>query len=513
MELIKEKSVIGEVVFSDCLEVASSGDLIVPDVKPDILKVLQVDSDVCVENKRITDSRLELSGKFHLTVLYLADNDYREVQAIHTCFDFEHRLDRAVIDNESKVIVDAEVSGVDYHIINSRKLSLKTEAKIDYRIYKEKCVEVVTATNDECVVEACRSGVEINSLCGIKEDEFIVKETVEIPSGKASIGEILKLDYKICDGEERIVSQKVISKAVLNISILYSDTNQKLEYAGWELPFTEVFDFPDVFEDAWLDASYSIKSCEHFVSQDNDGDNRLVTIDIVGKAQMRATKKKEITAISDCFCPGYKTQLEFNEFTLLEEITAPKVRTALRDVVAVDGDMPILSAVYNVITTPIVEDTILGEGKLSVKGKIDTTALYISENADSPLFSVKKEIPFDVVLDTPVCKEKTTLAVKAEVSHTSYHVNMANEIEIRCILDVVANLSSTKEMRLLRDVEYSKIPESEKKGMVIYFVQPEDTLWDIAKGYSVATNSILEFNKLSRDDEIRKGQRLVIPIQ
>jgi LysM repeat protein len=46
---------------------------------------------------------------------------------------------------------------------------------------------------------------------------------------------------------------------------------------------------------------------------------------------------------------------------------------------------------------------------------------------------------------------------------------------------------------------------------VIYFVQNGDTLWDIAKRYSVKCDEIMEFNKLDEESRINTGMRLFIP--
>ena len=45
----------------------------------------------------------------------------------------------------------------------------------------------------------------------------------------------------------------------------------------------------------------------------------------------------------------------------------------------------------------------------------------------------------------------------------------------------------------------------------VYVVQRNDTLWDIARGFSVSVDSLCAANGLSRHDVIRPGQRLTIP--
>jgi membrane-bound lytic murein transglycosylase D len=57
--------------------------------------------------------------------------------------------------------------------------------------------------------------------------------------------------------------------------------------------------------------------------------------------------------------------------------------------------------------------------------------------------------------------------------------------------------------------ESSQSPRTAEGG--VYVVQRNDTLWDIARGFSVSVDSLCAANGLSRYDVIRPGQRLDIP--
>ena len=50
-----------------------------------------------------------------------------------------------------------------------------------------------------------------------------------------------------------------------------------------------------------------------------------------------------------------------------------------------------------------------------------------------------------------------------------------------------------------------------KNGIVIYFVQKRDNLWEIAKRYAVPQSEILRFNNMEESDKLEIGNRLFIP--
>lgn len=46
-------------------------------------------------------------------------------------------------------------------------------------------------------------------------------------------------------------------------------------------------------------------------------------------------------------------------------------------------------------------------------------------------------------------------------------------------------------------------------GMVIHVVQPEETLWDIAKNHGCACESVRKLNEL-KDDNLKAGSKLLL---
>ena len=62
MELIKENVEISELRQKGSGVSYIDGDIIVPDVKPDILKILQVDAVSRIDEKEISDGEIKIRG-------------------------------------------------------------------------------------------------------------------------------------------------------------------------------------------------------------------------------------------------------------------------------------------------------------------------------------------------------------------------------------------------------------------------------------------------------------------
>ena len=50
-----------------------------------------------------------------------------------------------------------------------------------------------------------------------------------------------------------------------------------------------------------------------------------------------------------------------------------------------------------------------------------------------------------------------------------------------------------------------------RPSILLYVVQPGDTLWKVAKRYSAPLNILQNVNNLTNPDVLRPGQKLLIP--
>ena len=79
MELIKKPINTCDTIAKGTAQAMADGDVIVPDTKPDILKLLQVDSEASITDKYIENGRLVLCGRVDYKVLYIPDSESEKI--------------------------------------------------------------------------------------------------------------------------------------------------------------------------------------------------------------------------------------------------------------------------------------------------------------------------------------------------------------------------------------------------------------------------------------------------
>lgn len=511
MELVKENVTVNQVSCKGNTQVLVDEDIIVPDVKPDILKILQLDAASCITGKEVSNGRASISGRVDLKILYIPDSDRERIKSIVTSFDFAQNVDSQDISEDMTAVITSNVDRAEFSLTNSRKLRVKVIVGVDYEVVAEKNVEIAVEASDCDRAELRRENVKLQNCIGLSETEFSIKESVEVPGGQTSINEILKVDARVTDSEYKTVTGKIVAKGAVCVSVLYTDEDCKIQFMESEIPFTEVFDCEDAGDETICDIDYCISDIRYEVAEDGDGDRRVVDLEISVSAQIKATENVSVDMICDCYEPFMKTQLVKEEVELEEIVSRPSSQNTIREMVETASGAPGISGVYDVITRPYITKAQLQRGKLLAEGKIEAYILYLTDSNESPVYSMKKEMPFSYMLDCESTDDDLIPEIKAEVKHTAYNLNVAGEIELRCILSLNANIIRRRKIELINDVITEQQEQQDKKGIVIYFVQKGDNLWEVSKRYAVPQEEILKFNNMTEDDKLETGSRLFIP--
>ena len=511
MELVKENITVNQVCTKGTVRSQVDEDIIVPDVKPDILKILQLDASACVTDETVTDGRASAEGRVDLKILYIPDSETEKIKSINASFDFVRNIDNKAIKSGMTAVISANVENAEFSLINSRKLRVKVTVALDYEIACENNIEIAVDAEDSGSAEVLKDNILLQNCVGICSESFKLCENIQVSASQSAIGEILKVDARITDSEYKAVTGKIIIKGAAAASVLYTDEEGQIRFMEAEIPFTEVIECEEASDDTVCDIDYSVSSVDCEVKEDSDGDRRIAALEICIRAQVKATENVAVDMISDCYEPYMKTELIKEETELEEVISRPQTQCTVRETVEVGEDAPAVSGVYDVITRPKVSDTRLENGKLVTEGKIETYILYLTGSEDNPVYSLKRDIPFSCAMETDADGDGLIPEIKAEVRHTAYNLNMAGEIELRCILALNANIVRKRTIELIEDIVTENRSEAENRGIVIYFVQSGDTLWEIAKRYAVPMGAVTEFNSLTDGSDISVGTRLFIP--
>lgn len=512
VELSKQSMCVGEQSIAAFSQAYCETDIIVPDVKPDIVKILQADANINIGNKSCGSNRITVEGKADINVLYLGEDNC--VYSINTTEQFSHLVDAKGVTDGMVPEIEVDVENIDCTVINSRKLSVKVLMGVDAnaisQVEAELCTEIVDDAPFEILYDTVRPFVPVVRTA----DKFTIKEKIDIPSGKPSISNILHIGTKITDKECSVVANKVVIKGTLCVNTLYigelSDNN--IQYMEHEIPFVEVIEAEGAMEDMPVEVKLNIENTYYDILEDSDGDLRQMEIECVVLATIKINTEMQVDIIQDAYCIPCTYLAEKETTTVSRLVSDTKTTIGMRDVASMSPDFPEIMQVYNVVAKPNIATTEVQDGKVLLEGVIDAQILYLSNNPDSPVNCYKHQYKFSQTIDVDGAQADMICDIVVDIDHVSFNISMGREVELRFSMNVGIKIIASDAITYLCSLEKSEEEEEVKRGCCIriYFVKDCDTLWDIAKRYKTTTGKIMEINEITGDSELFPGKQLLI---
>jgi LysM repeat protein len=516
LELTKELININQVVAEEFTQTLVEGDIIVPDVKPDILRILQVDGVAIINNKEVQQDKVIISGMVNFKILYVPDGTDKAVKSINANSNFTHQIDVKSARQNMKAQIESDIEHIEFAMINSRKLNVKAVVSMDCKVLNTLNLDMVTDITGEEDVQVLKKNVKAHNIVAEGNEQFIIREDMEVPAGKPSIKDLLKIDTKITGKDVKVINNKVVVKGELNVCTLYigdMDDNS-IQFMEHEVPFTEIFDLDGVKEGMHCDLEFDIQDIYFNIKEDSDGETRVLSIEAALNAATRASEEVAVDIVADSYSPNIDIKLEKKTFNIDEIVDDSKTQTTIKQVIDLPADIPDIAQVYNVVTKPYITETTVDNGKVVVEGVIDAYILYLADSEENPVYSYKQEIPFKHNIDVKGAASDMACDVKVEINHCSYSMNAASEVEVRCIVGVESKVVKTTQVELITKADAAPFNIKNEKpspSIIIYFVQKGDTLWKIAKQYRTTIQEIASANDLENPDVLRPGQQLLIP--
>lgn len=509
----KQDVKVNDKVWQDYAQVVLENDVVVSEAKPDVLKIVQIDTRAFVSHIEISDGKAILTGSVAFTILYVCDREGESLKSLCEKVDFEHVAENAKIKAGMTANVLADVSRVDFELLNSRKIRLKILLGVNTTINTDKEFALIYEVEDEeNPLQVKTQDVRVYTVSSNQNKCFDVQEELILPESKPSIRDVLKVNAKIAQKEMKVTGGKGVLTGTIDVCTLYTnDIDGGVEFCQHDISFTEVFDISKMPEGADCEIDAAIDDIKWTPKFDTDGNIRKIAVTIFFSSMATVSENIDVTLITDCYAPGCRCQVKRSMYDFDEFLGESKAQSVVKELVDVKDGMPSISRIYNVITKPYITSNSIVNGKIYLEGCIDTYILYICEDNFSPVFSFKQEIPFTHTMDVAGMKENASINVGCDVANVSYNIVSDKQVEVRAVLDISVCLTNVTHCYAVQDVALEKEERSYQCALLVYYVKKGDTLWDIGKRYGVRVEDVLKANDLTEESALTMGAPLLIP--
>ena len=183
----------------------------------------------------------------------------------------------------------------------------------------------------------------------------------------------------------------------------------------------------------------------------------------------------------------------------------------LKEVVKINGIIQILE-VFNVLSKPNLFESTISDSGVSIEGSVNNGILYVANNKEQPVFCHNSEIPFKHNVELQGVRAGMNCEVDLEVEHCNFSMVSENEVEVRVIVNV--NTKVLDEVSILiteaSEKEEERLDSENFASLTVYFSQPGDDLWKVAKKYLTTVEDVKKFNKIE-EEKLKVGEQIIIP--
>lgn len=516
MNLIKQTHELTHKTFQNQSQAYTEADIIVPDTKPDIQQILQATANVSITRKQIADDKITLECKAAITTLYLGEGGL--VRSIFTHHPFTHTIDAKGSHPMADICETLAIQNVEPLLINSRKFCIKLLIGVGVELITAQELEFATDVEEKSdepqnAMQKHIAKISANYHRRIAENEFIVREVLDVPAGKASISEVLHVDATVARHESKAAGNKVLVKGDVAITTMYLAEDESIHSMEHLLPFSEIISaIHEITDSSDVIPSFHVQDITWHAQANADGELRLFSMDVTLRASLTAEQLTTIEALGDIYSTRKELETHFASVNVTNQIERTPASVTIADLVRPEENAPEISQIHNVQARPHVTDARIEGSKIVIEGHVALGALYFATSSENPLGTLQKELPFAHTIETTshALPENAHCDVRPKITHVSHSVNMSGELDFRAVVNLDAQVLEQREYKYLADVKEKEPDEREATQkpycLRVYFVKQGDTAWSIAKRYRVPVEDLIERN----GSEFTVGQRLIL---
>lgn len=513
MKLMTKQMRMMKVKCEATSQVTFDEDINVPDVKPDVGRMIQKKGEVQLDQVQIAEGHAFIRGNLSVFLLYVGDSEERRIHSLVGHLPIEETLNLNGLENGDKVRLKWDIEDLSLKLINSRKLNIKALITFIATVDEAKAIQLPIGLEEEEISQK-RQNINLMGLAVHKKDTMRVKEEIALASNKPNIYEMLWDTIEVRGLDIRAVDDKIMVKGELFIFVLYSgnDDNNSLQWLEHSVPFAQDVECMGCTMDMIPNIEVNVTQGELKVNLDTDGEERLIGIDVVLEMDMKIYEEEEISLLLDVYTP-LKECVPVREKQTMESLLVKNFsKCKVNDRVKVEEDQGKILQICHSDGNVKVDETQIVENGIQVEGVVQIRILYIVGDDDMPFYSMSTMIPFTHIIEAPRISQDCRYHLRTDLEQLSTTMIDSNEIEVKIVMNLNALVVRQKDQEIIQDIEEEELDKEKLQnmpGIIGYLVQPEDTLWDIAKTFYTTIDTIMELNELE-SDQVKPYDTLIL---
>ena len=508
LQMQKQTVCINELVFDSQTEQPVEADLLLPDYCPDIQRILHCDLCCLIHSTRAEQQRLTVDGELRLSVLYVSDSG--TVRGIDQKQPFTRHLESKTVLSQPLIEVLPKVDYLNCRAVSSRRLEIRGAVTLK--------VKAINCAKSELLKDCKGQGIQLkkavlsaDSCVSDTENLFTVREELDLGAHQP-IAQILSSRMDVQLSDHKVISGKIIAKGDLKLQLLYlplsadeKELPQELEYS---LPFSQIIPAEGADDDENCCLSLFLAGWDVQAKPDVDGELKILAVEAQLRALTAVHRTQELSVVQDCYSTLYPLKYEEKTLSFLNFVRCVQETHRIRETLSEAKNVQsILSAWARVREVQCRQD----DDEIQISAVLSLMALVIDTEGQPQFYEEQVRLEHSL----PITKEKSLLfglclqplGVEASLNNTA-------QPELRCQLQLNGTIYSMERQNGISSIcmEEELLHDSDERcALCIYYADPGESVWNIAKQYHSDLTAVMEENGLDQDI-LPQRTMLLIPL-
>lgn len=495
--------------FEGCHEIPLDIDFSLPDYCPDIQRILKCHVCPNVTVRNISGDRLNIEGVANIRVIY-SDAENMKIRCCENTVPFSASIDIKSAPENAVALTHARTEYMNCRAVSPRKIDIHGALSICAKIYTKSFKKITSSVSGKDIQQKVET-TQCSSLTSVGQQQFSISEILESDENMPNPEMIIRSDVDLILNDYKTMPNKIVVKGNAIIKILYTGdiSSGSTERAEYTIPISQIVDVPGAEENSKFVITGEVLSHEEQIR--SEGEKSVISADIRISATVMAYSDKEIGIVSDVYSTDYDLNTESSEINLKKLLGTFSNGISHKDSVQISGNtiseiVDVWSDSYS-LTPAFDGDTPIFKGKVNI--------CILALDAEKVPFYLERIIEFNhpnTFDDMPPESETESNAV---ITSVGYSLPNSNTIDLKIDFDISGAVYTPQNHKMIISAETdesARLITNDGASLIVYYANPNESLWDIAKKYHTSINAVKQENDISEEKTSQKGM-LLIPVK
>lgn len=512
VELVRDMLNYERIIAEGSSQTMVSGDIVIDEMNPEIDKILNVDGEVTLMEATVLEDKVLVDGRMSFKILYASKGEKSvvKIQKADTNFKQYVQAPMAVPNMTCKVMSSIET--LEYEMLSDKKLKVNAVVTLKTVVYQKCEVETIVDIKGQDL-QTQKDTMKVCEFVSEDNSKVIVKGNLELPQDKGEFANILKLSAHVHKKDLLVQDGKLVVNACVLSRVLFETTKDQLMCQDVDIAFTNEIMIENLKPNMKCDVSFRITDIDYKVLENEAGERQNLEIQISLDVNVKTYNDRVIERTIDAFTSSSRFEFVRENIGSIGYYNEGVDSQTIKERITIDDDLDGIRDIIYVDAKPILTETKIVEDKVICDGVVSVCAVYRAEKEEDELVSYSEEIPFKSTVSIDGAKIDMIEDAVVNLEYLSFDKASQREMDVKVIVEVSAKLYNKMMFDVIKNVEEVDIEDSIKNmpSLVLYVVQPNDTIWKIAKKYCTSMEDIIKINDLDNPDLIMPGMKLLIP--